>query len=70
MGPEVLEAVKVLMHALKPGETVEFRLVVAGRVLAPGAEPQTATLVVSLPLATTTASCVVESLETRGREAN
>ncbi|OFX04239.1 MAG: hypothetical protein A3E78_13750 [Alphaproteobacteria bacterium RIFCSPHIGHO2_12_FULL_63_12] len=68
MGPRELEAVKVLMAALRPGETVTFRLAKARGVVAPGEEMEVAALIVTLPVTATVASVVVSDLRPGGSE--
>ena len=62
MSPRVIEALKVLLANVHPGETVKFMLVPVGQVVAPGKAPQRATVFVTVPVITAEATATVASL--------
>lgn len=62
MNPRVIEAIKVILANVHPGETVKFMLVPAGQVVAPGRVPQRATIIVTVPVITSEATATVASL--------
>ena len=66
MDKRTLEAVKVLMGVVKPGETMLFRLELAGQVLKPGEKPGAAFIVVTVPVMVGQAAATVTSLDVGG----
>jgi len=66
MDQRVLEAVKVLLGAVGPGETTLFRLELAGQVVKPGETPAAAFLIVTVPAMVNQAKTVVTSLDVGG----
>ena len=62
MNPRLIEAAKLFLTHLHPGETLKIHLVPAGQVVAPGRVPQRATVIVTVPMITSEATATVASL--------